>query len=243
MSESNTWLNEKGHSQIETFLADSDEFIVERARALELMIDIFKWNSAGAEGLSVLDLGCGDGRLSRIIAERFSHHAYHLLDGSAVMIEKAKERMMGFKAVFFEKTFERLIAEDPVDQQYDFVFSSMAIHHLELFDKQKLYGRIYRELKFGGLFLNYDVVLPVSERAEKWYFEMWRDWMNERFERNGKKEKKGRFDSLPENAKAKAENKPSRLTDHLQALEACGYRDVDCHYKYGVFCLYGGTKT
>ena len=92
------------------------------------MIDIFKWNSANAEGLSVLDLGCGDGRLSRIIAELFPRHTYYLLDGSAVMFEKAKETMKGFNAVFLEKTFERLIAEDSVDQQYDFVFSSMATH-------------------------------------------------------------------------------------------------------------------
>jgi tRNA (cmo5U34)-methyltransferase len=191
----------------------------------------------------VLDLGCGDGRLSRIIAERFPRHTYYLLDGSAVIFEKAKEMMKGFNAVFLEKTFERLIAEEPVDQQYDFVFSSMAIHHLDFFDKQRLYERIYRELKFGGLFLNYDVVLPVSEPTEKWHFEMWRNWMNERFERNGKNEKKGKFDSLPESAKGKAENKYSRMADHLRALEACGYRDVDCHYKYGAFCLYGGTKT
>ena len=44
MPESNTWLTENAHSLIETYLADSDEFIVERARALELMINIFKWN-------------------------------------------------------------------------------------------------------------------------------------------------------------------------------------------------------
>jgi hypothetical protein len=26
------------------------------------------------------------------------------------------------------------------------------------------------------------------------------------------------------------------------ALEECGFCDVDCHYTFGVFCLYGGAK-
>jgi tRNA (cmo5U34)-methyltransferase len=112
----------------------------------------------------------------------------------------------------------------------------MAIHHLGFPEKRRLYARIYRELRFGGLFLNYDVVLPASERTEAWHFAMWRDWMNEHAR------EKGKFDALPETAKAKPENKPSRLPDHLRALEECGFCDVDCHFKYGVFCLYGGAK-
>jgi tRNA (cmo5U34)-methyltransferase len=236
MTKSNTWLSEQELSRVEKYLTESDAFIVERARVLKLTIDIFSWNLPKTEGLSVLDLGCGDGRLSRAIAERFPRNTYHLLDGSSAMLAKARETMKGFDSVFIEDTFERLNDKEPEDQCFDFVFSSMAIHHLGFPDKRRLYARIFRELKFGGLFLNYDVILPASERTEGWHFAMWRDWMNEH------RKEKGKYDSLPDGAKAKSENKPSRLPDHLRALEENGFSDVDCHYKYGVFCLYGGTK-
>jgi len=236
MSESNTWLSDEGQRQTATFLADSDAFIVERERALKLMVSIFSLNFPKREALSILDLGCGDGRWSRALAERFPNNSFFLFDGSAAMLEKSKETMRGFDATFMARTFEELVEGEAEDQGFDFVFSSMAIHHLGFPEKRLLYALIYRELRFGGLFLNYDVVLPVSERVETWHFAMWRDWMNERAK------EKGRFDTLPESSKAKPENKPSRLPDHLRALEECGFCDVDCHFKYGVFCLYGGTK-
>ena len=173
---------------------------------------------------------------SRTLAESFPNNSFFLLDGSAEMLEKSKEMMKGFEVTLMTRTFEELVKGEAEDQRFDFVFSSMAIHHLGFPEKRLLYAWIYRELRFGGLFLNYDVVLPVSERIETWHFAMWRDWMNER------SKEKGRFDALPESSKAKPENKPSRLSDHLYALEECGFCDVDCHYKYGVFCLYGGTK-
>jgi tRNA (cmo5U34)-methyltransferase len=236
MAESNTWLTDKGASRAETYLAESDAYIVERVRVVGLMRDILGWNFETVEGLSLLDLGCGDGRVSRLLAERYPKNTFTLLDGSSQMLGKAKKTMEGVNAVFSVKSFERLMEEEPEDQKYDFVFSSLAIHHLDFRGKQRLYCRIYRELKFGGLFLNYDVVLPSSERAEKWHFSMWRDWIREQGNETG------RFDLLPESYKAKAENKPSRLADHLRALEESGFCDVECHYKYGIFCLYGGTK-
>jgi tRNA (cmo5U34)-methyltransferase len=236
MVESNTWLGEEGPQLIETFLTDSDVFVIERARALKLAMDIFSWNFPKPQGLSILDLGCGDGRLCRAFAKRFPSNSYILLDGSPVMLGKSRDTMKGFDATFIEETFEALIENEPDDQRFDFVLSSLAIHHLGFQQKRQLYAHIYRELRFGGLFLNYDVVLPASERVETWHFAMWRDWMNEHTNERGK------FDALPDDAKAKAENKPTRLPDHLRALEESGFCDVDCHYKYSVFCLYGGTK-
>jgi len=112
MSESNTWLTEEGQRQIEAFLADSDVFIVERARALRLMIDLFSWNFPKPKGLSILDLGCGDGRWSKAFAERFPHNSFFLLDGSAAMLEKSKETMEGFNTTFVADTFEGLIGAE-----------------------------------------------------------------------------------------------------------------------------------
>jgi ubiquinone/menaquinone biosynthesis C-methylase UbiE len=66
---------------------DRDRFWADGRRALEAML-----NSVDAEvqpGDVVLDLGCGIGRLTRVLAERAAH--VHAIDVSAEMLERARE--------------------------------------------------------------------------------------------------------------------------------------------------------
>ena len=57
--------------------------------------------------------------------------------------------------------------------------------------KTALFTKIYKELKPGGLFLNIDAVHPSSAHSEEIQFEMWRNWINETLEKNGKIAKLG----------------------------------------------------
>lgn len=243
MIEKNYWLSEAGKDQIASYLKESDEFLVERKTALELMLSIASWNFKERNNLNLLDLGCGNGIVSKILASVNPEFHFTLLDGSREMLEAAKKNMNNFHCSYIHTSFEKWIGEDANDQSFDFVYSGMAIHHLDYTQKQLLYGRIYRELRFGGLFLNYDVVLPSSERSEKWQFRMWRDWINSNMEKLGKSGSIGKHDSMPDNSyKMKAENKPSLLKDNLDLLEKSGFRDADVFLKHGIFVLYGGTK-
>ena len=52
----------------------------------------------------------------------------------------------------------------------------------------------------------------------------------------------GEYDHLPAQYKSELENKPSGLFGQLQLLRQVGFRNVDCFWKYGIFCLFGGTK-
>ncbi len=243
MTEKNYWLSEAGKDQIASYLEESDEFLVERKTALELMLSIAGWNFKERNNLKLLDLGCGSGVVSKIFASVNPEFHFTLLDGSHDMLEAAKNNMKNFHCDYIQTSFEKWITEDANDQSFDFAYSGMAIHHLDYTQKQLLYGRVYRELQFGGLFLNYDVVLPSSEQSEKWQFQMWRDWINNNMGKLGKSELIGKHDNMPEKIyKMKAENKPSLLKDNLDLLEKSGFRDVDVFLKHGIFVLYGGTK-
>jgi len=35
---------------------------------------------------------------------------------------------------------------------------------------------------------------------------------------------------------------PDPLKTHLELLKKIGFKDVDCHLKYGIFALFGGFK-
>ena len=66
--------------------------------------------------------------------------------------------------------------------------------------------------------------------------------MNETLEKIGKESDIGKYDNIPSVYKNNLEDKPSGLWDQLQALSKCGFRDVDCFYKYSIFAVFGGTK-
>ncbi|MFL7790533.1 MAG: trans-aconitate 2-methyltransferase [Anaerolineae bacterium] len=235
---SNTWLT--GTAQANTYVSSADVIIVERQRTIKLLADIFRYHFGEQTGLRVLDLGGGDGVITEYLHERYQDNAFTLLDGSADMLEKARRRLEGRDTIFIQQTFEEYLDAPPEDQKYDFIFSSNAIHHLDFLDKSRLYAKLFRELAFGGAFINIDVVKATSERSERWQFAMWEDWMDERLTQIGGEA--GQYDGLPQAAKAKPENKPSGLFEQLEMLRRVGFRDVDCFYKYGVFVLFGGTK-
>jgi tRNA (cmo5U34)-methyltransferase len=235
---SNTWL--AGADQAKTYLSSADVVIVERERTVRLLGDIVGYHFGSGRALQVLDLGGGDGIITEHLQRRYPGHSFTLLDGSAEMLEGARQRLAGRAVTFIQQTFEEYCEAPPADQTYDLVLSANALHHLDLLAKSLVFAKLFRELRFGGAFLIADVVKPASERSERWQFAMWEDWMNERLAKIGGEV--GVHDGLPEAAKAKPENKPSGLIEQLELLERVGFRDVDCFYKYGVFALFGGTK-
>lgn len=237
---SNTWLTDGAHA--EGYVSSADVIIVERHRTMQLLADILGCHFSVPTGLRVLDLGGGDGIITEYLQTRYPDNTFYLLDGSTTMLDKAQQRLAGKGVVFIQQTFEDYIAAPSAHQMYDFVFSSNAIHHLDWSGKSRLYAQVFRELQFGGAFINIDVVKPASERSEQWQWALWRAWMNATLARHGFAAEVGKYDGVPVGAKLKPENQPSTLIDQLELLGRLGFRDVDCFYKYGVFTMFGGTK-
>jgi ubiquinone/menaquinone biosynthesis C-methylase UbiE len=237
----NNWLNEN-KSQIDFYLSSKDEFLVDRKKHLLLMLELFDFYFPNKENLKFLDIGCGDGALTRLLLDRCPGNEFHLLDGSKTMLEKAKENIRSNRAVFFEDTFENFFVSNRKENEYDFIYSSMAIHHVEHHKKRELFSQVYRMLKNNGLFVNIDVVLPASAKTENFQFKMWAGAVNNYFREAKRENDIGKHDGLPASYKAKSENKPSTLESQLKMLEDSGFRDVECYHKNGIFVLYGCVK-
>jgi tRNA (cmo5U34)-methyltransferase len=237
----NNWLNED-KDQIEYYVSSKDVILVEREKQLLIMLGLFNAYFERKSGLTFLDVGCGDGALSRLMCGLYPDNAFHLLDGSKTMLDKARQNIKAEKAVFINRTFEDFFATTKDECVYDFVFSSMAIHHLEHHKKAELYSRVFTLLKHDGLFVNIDVVLPASAKTESIQFKMWVDAINEKLKTSEDKAETGIHDGLPAVYKGKPENKPSSLGSQLRMLEETGYRDVECWFKEGIFTTFGGIK-
>jgi tRNA (cmo5U34)-methyltransferase len=218
---------------------NADVFIVERRRTLAILRSFYVHFVKDGFPKTMLDLGCGDGIVTAAIADADSTISATLVDGSPDMLKKAGERLSGLKnARYVRASFEEILRKDTVGGAYDFIASSLAIHHLTLDEKKSLFRYAYDHLKTGGYFVNLDVVLAPSETLEQWYLSLWRDWIDERTRSLGLTG--GQFESVIDGYKDNKDNKPDTLSDQLDALRSIGFRAVDCYYKYGIFTMFGG---
>jgi len=223
------------------YIDNADIYIVERQRMFGIMRSCINRFNAGKKRVRVLDLGCGDGIVTANILNVDNSISATLVDASADMLKKAKERFKDCEKIdYIRASFQEVIKNGLPEKDYDIVVSSMAIHHLTINEKQEFFKAINAHLRNGGHFINIDVVLPPTGELDAWYMQLWEEWMDEkRAELKAFEEPSG---DVIARYKEGAENQPGTLDDQLNALRFAGFGDVDCYYKYGIFVVYGGTK-
>ncbi len=146
-----------------------------------------------------------------------------LVDGSAEMLKNAKKNLESHpNFIFIEKTFQELLEDelegnDIIGEGFDFVVSSLAIHHLHTEEKKSLFSYIHGHLNSGGFFLNIEIVKASTDELERWYRVLWSEWIGEN---QVKLKVKQSFEYLPEQYKDNPDNHPDTLKVQLEALEA-----------------------
>lgn len=233
----NNWL-EDNIEQIKYFLKSNDVILVGRKYHIEILLKLMEYYKK-TENQKILDFGCGDGIISKIILSKYPNNDFDLLDGSKEMISNLESNFNQPGCTIINMDFKKWVNEQ-IEHKYDIIFSSMAIHHLEHYDKNLLFGKIHTALKFDGLFVNIDVVKPVSKLVENFHFQMWENSILRQVNNdiNAYKE----HEKLSSAYKNKHENKPSTLISQLNMLQEIGFEDVDCHHKDGIFSMYSGVK-
>ena len=223
------------------YLETADIRILERRRMLEVLKSFYRYFLGDKQQNAVLDLGCGDGILIHELFKIDDSISATLVDGSKDMLDKAKARLTGFKNTHFIKaSFQELLQVDMQLPDFDLVVSSLAIHHLTMNEKSSIFNYIYSHLKEGGYFVNTDVILPPTETLEKWYLELWKEWI---IKRQTALKLEGRYEDVINNHIEKEHHsKLDTLTNQLNGLKDAGFKDVDCFYKYGIFAVYVGRK-
>jgi trans-aconitate 2-methyltransferase len=95
---------------------------------------------------SVLDAGCGTGRVTRIIAERVPRGTVEAVDGSAQMVAEATRRLadLGPRVRVRRCDLLELEVEEPVD----LIVSTATFHWI--LDHELLFGRLFAALAPGG---------------------------------------------------------------------------------------------
>ena len=115
------------------------------------------------KGATVLDLGCGTGYLTKVLAQRVGP------EGKVVAVDPDGERLTIAREKYSASNIEYIQADDKVfpEDQYDIIFCNTVIHWIH--DKEALYKRVYKNLRPGGQFAfsTPDGFLPVPEIGKK----------------------------------------------------------------------------
>jgi ubiquinone/menaquinone biosynthesis C-methylase UbiE len=118
----------------------------------------------------MLDLGCGDASFAAQALLNTTMNFYCGIDLSEPALEIARDNMAKLKSakLFIQGDFLELIfqlGQNP-ENSFDAIFSSFALHHLSLEQKDYLMGQLPRLLKTDGVFLLIDVVRSSEETRE-----------------------------------------------------------------------------
>ncbi len=217
---------------------NADNFIPERKTLLRIAASFYRNFMRDGGVKRILDLGCGDGILAETLLQEDRNGEIVLADGSAEMIASARQRLSGMRNVeFYQNTFEDVVSGKFRPKPFDFIASAFAIHHLDMPEKARLYQSIERLLNPGGFFLNIDAA--TSGPFTDWYYQLWKEWILTHEESTKPEESAA---DVPAHARAKPENHYDSLQDQLDALKSAGFVDVECHYKFGMFAIFGGRK-
>jgi ubiquinone/menaquinone biosynthesis C-methylase UbiE len=133
-----------------TFRQDEDHLSREQRQAIfNDYFGIFPWHLLPAGGGVGLDVGCGTGRWSVLVAPRVQH--LHLLDASAQALSVAKQNLRNVNNVSFHLDSVASIPLPP--KSLDFAFSLGVLHHVP--DTEAAIVAIADKLKPNAPFLLY----------------------------------------------------------------------------------------
>jgi ubiquinone/menaquinone biosynthesis C-methylase UbiE len=150
-----------------TFRQDSDHLSAQqRQEIFDDYFRIFPWQALPPGGGTGIDVGCGTGRWSMLVAPRVQH--LHLLDASAEALGVAKQNLNFAKNVSFHANS---VADIPLPaNSLDFAYSLGVLHHVP--DTQAAIEAIAGKLKPGAPFLVY--LYYALDNRPAWYRALWK---------------------------------------------------------------------
>jgi ubiquinone/menaquinone biosynthesis C-methylase UbiE len=138
----------------------------QRQKIFDDYFRVFPWHLLPPDGGVGIDVGCGTGRWSMLVAPRVKH--LHLLDASAEALAVAKQNLSLAKNVSYHANSVAAIPLPP--RSLDFAYSLGVLHHVP--DTQAAIEAVADKLKQGAPFLLY--LYYALDNRPAWYRLLWR---------------------------------------------------------------------
>jgi len=192
----------------------------------------------------ILDLGCGDGILGRMLLEEYPSANTVFADFSEPMLAKVRQKIGAGnqgRVVLIDFATPAWIKNVEAETPFDIIVSGFAIHHQPDDRKKELYSEIYDLLNEGGLFLNLDQVESATPSIGEIFDSFFLDYIRCSLPTSDQ----GKMINQIEKAyyEDKKENIPAPVETQCQWLRDMGFGEVDCFFKTFELALFGGKKT
>lgn len=199
----------------------------------EMLRELVRSLPAAAE--DILELGCGTGALTLLLAERYPSARLTLVDAAPEMLDLTRDRLadafpdVRASAHFIVSTFEDL---DLTEQRYDCITASMSLHHIA--DKGPFYRKLHFALRRGAALVFADELTGAVDYTQELH---WNDWLE--------------FARLPGHL---TEDEIGEIIEHVEELDyyetlprqlellaAAGFSTADCVWRSGNYAIFVGT--
>lgn len=179
----------------------------------------------------VLDVGCGAGNYSLKIRERRADARFTLVDLSAPMLTRARERLGASAEATVQGDVRELSFEDG---QFDIIVAAAVLHHLRnVAERERAFASFHRWLKPGGGLWIFDLVAHEGSEIQDL---MWADYGRYLDELGGGGYRERVF------AYIEREDTPMTLTYQLALMIRVGFGMVDVLHKRSCFAAFGGRR-
>lgn len=234
MTENHAWKNQQ---LVENFLSGIRAALPLAKEQLEVLLHVVTSKHPTIDRF--LDLGCGDGILSRLLLQQYPSAKGVLLDFSEPMLEAARKNFTSEQATIYQ--FDMYQPLELVHAPFDVVVSGYAIHHLTDERKKSLYAEIYDLLSPGGVFVNVEHVASPSAWVENLWNQAFIDNLYEMEQRNGGAATRAEIEDRILNAPPD-DDIVTPVEVQCDWLREIGFEHVDCYMKIYALAVFGGIK-
>lgn len=194
----------------------------------------------------ILELGTGTGGLTTLLLDSFPEAELVGVDGSPEMLARARAKLTSAgKRLRLEcAAFEDVAGRAASLGKFDLIVSSFSLHHMDHERMRGLFADIRRMLEPSGQFIVADYVLSPHLDLQRKYEDVWVEFRKRGMEaRLGIKLDKAEIAILHERTKEAEGDNPAALGNLLRWLREASFADVDCHWKYYCYAVFGGTRS
>lgn len=195
-------------------------------RYREMLCSLIEYLPREREYGAILEIGCGTGNLSLLLAQQFPAAELHVLDISGESLGVCRQRLASRERTHFHE--QDITAAVFPATSYDLVISSIALHHLRSPAKRDLFQNCFGWLTPAGVFAYADQFRGSTPEIYALHIEKWKQmslaagsteaefamWMDHQREHDHH----------------------DTLVEQLEWLSAAGFTELDCVWRSLLWC-------